>query len=74
MISVKVIEIKSMKPCLMVRVSLTFNSILRYTAEEKFTNSDGEADFDANPGEGKVWVNNSIQYEGYLEGQIVVFI
>ena len=73
MISVTVIEAKSMERYPNVRVALGIN--WRGATEYKLTDSNGQAHFDVEPvGKGQVFVNGSKKYEGYLEAQIVVFI
>ena len=40
----------------------------------KWTDSRGEAHFDTSPGDGKVFVSGSTEYDGYLSRRIVIYI
>ncbi len=75
MISVKVIRQSSGQPAEGKKVALGFTEILRSgVTETKFTDRNGEAHFDTKNGEGKVFVDGSTKYTGYLSGRIVVYI
>lgn len=74
MITVKVITQSSGKPAKGKRVSLGFSGLLRGVTSSEYTDSNGEAHFNADNGEGKVYVNGSEKYKGYLSGRIVVYI
>ena len=55
------------------KVFVSFSSVMRGCAEE-WTNSDGDANFNVDPGNGKVVVDGSIVMTGHLSGRIVVYI
>jgi hypothetical protein len=75
MFTVKVVAKKSGKPAERKRVSASFNGILRGgSTGEKYTDSLGEAHFTNQPGIGKVYVDGQPQFEGRLEGRVVVYI
>ncbi len=44
------------------------------TSNEQRTDSDGEAHFDVESTDGKVYVDGSTQYEGRLAGRVVIYI
>lgn len=74
MITVKVILQSSGKPVEHKRVSLGFSSLLRGVTSSEYTNKSGEAHFDADNGEGEVYINGSSKHKGYLSGRVVVYI
>ena len=73
MITVKVVRQSSGKPAEGVEVSLSFGFGRGVTDRER-TNSNGEAHFDADNGDGKVYVDGSQKHSGHLSGRVVVYI
>lgn len=73
MITVKVVRQSSGKPAEGVEVSLGFGFGRGVTNRER-TDKNGEAHFDADNGEGKVYVDGSQKHSGYLSGRVVVYI
>lgn len=74
MVSVKVCWRKSGKPAEGKKVSVSFDGLSRGITSNEYTNNNGEAHFNADPGSGKVFVDGSTVYNGRIEGQIVVYI
>lgn len=74
MVSVKVIRQSSGKPESGAKVALGFDGFSRGVTSDQWTDSNGEAHFDAEPGNGKVFVSGHTEYDGYLSGQVVVYI
>ncbi len=56
------------------KVSLAFDSMLRGSTDSEYTDSEGEAHFDAENGDGKVFVDGSTKHKGKLAGRVVVYI
>ena len=73
MITVKVVRQSSGNPAVGEEVSLGFGFGRGVTGRER-TDSNGEAHFDADNGEGEVYVNGSQKHKGYLSGRVVVYI
>jgi hypothetical protein len=72
MITVKVYYESSDEPAIYKEVPLGVEGLFR--TDSKLTDSDGEALFNVEPCEGKVYVNGSIAYKGYLKERIVVYL
>lgn len=73
MITVKVIRESTGSPIKGARVALGFSSLGRGVTSNEYTDDEGEAHFDADNGDGKVFVNGSTEYEGYLQGRLVIY-
>ena len=73
MVSVKVVSKSSGKPVKGAKVSIGFGFLSGITSA-KFTDSSGEAHFDASPGEGTVYVNGREVKKGHLSGMVVVYV
>ena len=75
MITVKVIRQSDGKPAKDRKVALGFNGIFTGgVTKTQYTDSNGEAHFEADNGNGKVFVDGSSKHEGYLSGRIVIYI
>lgn len=74
MVTVKVMSHSSGKPVSGKRVSLFFDGLIRGGSGEQRTDSQGEAHFDNDPGNGKVYVDGRNTHEGRLAGRVVVYI
>ncbi len=74
MITVKVIYQSSGKPAEGKKVALGFSSLLRGVTSGEYTDRNGEAYFEADNGDGEVYVGGSKKHKGYLSGRIVVYI
>jgi hypothetical protein len=72
MITVKVCYESSDEPAIDKVVSLGVEGLFR--TDSQLTDSDGEALFNVEPREGRVFVNGSIAYKGYLKERIVVYV
>jgi hypothetical protein len=74
MITVKVYYESSDEPAIGKIVSLGGEKLEK--ADSQFTDNDGEALFNVEPREGRVFVfvNGSIAYKGYLREKIVVYV
>jgi hypothetical protein len=62
---------RSAKGC---KVSLGFDGWSRGVTNSEYTDSDGEAHFDADSGSGEVYVDGTTKYKGKLAGRVVVYI
>ena len=74
MITVKVFSRNSGKPVTGRKVVISFDSLIRGITSPQYTNDDGEAHFDADNGNGKVYVDGTTKYDGYLSDRIEVYI
>ena len=75
MITVKVVRQSSGKPEAGRKVSLGFNALLSGgVTNSEYTDSNGEAHFNSENGDGQVYVDGSTKHKGYLSGRIVVYI
>lgn len=73
MITVKVVSQSSGKPLSGKRVMLNFSGLLRGHSTE-YTDSNGEAHFNSDNGEGEVYVDGTAKHKGRLAGRVVVYI
>ena len=73
MVTVKVDWTSTGRPAGNQRVSVSFDG-LRGVTSSQITDSNGEAQFDADPGSGKVIVNGTTKHSGRLQGRVVVYI
>jgi hypothetical protein len=62
------------KPAEGKKVALGFSSLLRGVTSGEYTDRHGEAHFNADNGNGKVYVPGTTRHEGYLSGRVVVYI
>jgi hypothetical protein len=75
MITVKVVRRSSGNPVKGKKVALGIDAIFSGgVTKGEWTDSNGEAHFDVKPNHGKVFVDGSSEYEGYLSGRIVVYV
>jgi hypothetical protein len=75
MITVKVCYESSGKPAKDKKVSIGVDSLFSDgVTDSVWTDSNGEAHFDIEPCNGKVFVDGSTAHKGYLKGRIVVYI
>lgn len=75
MVTVKVVRRSSGDPVKGKKVALGIGAIFSGgVTDSQWTDSNGEAHFDVKPNQGKVFVNGSKEYEGYLSGRVVVYI
>jgi hypothetical protein len=73
-ITIKVCHESTGHPARRARVSLGFSSAFRGVTHDQLTGDEGEAHFDADKGEGEVYVNGRSRYKGRLAGRVVVYI
>ena len=74
MITVKVVSQSSGKPVEGKKVALGFDGLLRGITASEYTDRNGEAHFNADSGEGKVFVNGSSKFHGRLSGRVIIYI
>lgn len=74
MVSVKVISKSSSKPVQGASVSIGFSGLTRGISSTEYTNSNGEAHFNVDPGDGTVYVRGNTVKKGYLSGMVVVYV
>lgn len=75
MVTVKVIWRDTGKPVHGSRVAIGLDGLLSggVTGTE-YTDDDGEAHFEIDPGSGEVYVDGDTKYRGRIAGRIVVYI
>lgn len=75
MVTVKLVSRSSGKPIKGKKVALGMEHMIGTgVTSGKWTDSNGEAHFDVNPGQGKVYVDGSKEHSGKLSGRVVVYI
>jgi len=74
MVSVKVCWQKTGKPAENKKVVLSFDGMFGGQSKHEYTNHNGDAHFENDPGQGKVYVDGNTAFTGRLEGRIVVYI
>jgi hypothetical protein len=75
MVTVKVLSESTGKPVSGKRISLWFDGLLRGgSSSDQRTDSQGEAHFNNDPGNGTVYVDGTNVHQGYLQGRVVVYI
>ena len=75
MVTVKVVYKSSGRSAKDQKVALEIKSWLAGgVTSGKWTDSNGEAHFDVSPNEGRVFVNGTTRFSGYLSGRVVVYI
>jgi len=74
MFTIKIVRKDSGKPAKGERVAVGFSGFFGGVTNSEYTNSDGEAHFDSDPGEGEVYVNGKTKFKGRIAGRIVVYI
>ncbi len=74
MVSVKVVSKSSGKPVQGASVSIGFLGLTRGISSTEYTDSNGEAHFNVDPGEGTVYVRGNDVKKGYLSGLVVVYV
>jgi hypothetical protein len=74
MVTVRVLYGDTGKAAERAKVSLGFSGLLRGVTRDEFTDRNGDAHFDAEPGTGKVFVKGKKVHEGYLSGRVIVYI
>ena len=74
MVSVQVAYRSTGKPASSVKVSIGFDGFSRGFSRDEYTDSDGFAHFDNEPGRGTIYVSGSRVHEGQSAGKTVVYI
>lgn len=75
MVTVKVVHKSSGKPAEGKKVSLYVSRFMASgVTKDQRTDSNGEAHFDIESTDGKVYVDGSTEYEGRLAGRVVIYI
>ena len=74
MVTVKVCYKSTGKAAKGKRVSLGFSGLTRGLSGPEYTNSSGEAHFNADSGSGEVYVDGKTVYKGRLAGRVVVYV
>jgi len=75
MVTVRVIHQSSGKPVKGKKVALGISGLFSGgVTKAEWTDANGDAHFAVKPNHGKVFVNGSNKYEGYLSGRVVVYI
>lgn len=74
MFTIRVIESSTGEPVHNKKVSVVFDGWFRGVAKDQYTDKNGEAHFSEDNGEGKVYVQGRKEYEGKIQGRIVIYI
>ena len=75
MITVQVFYESNGKPAASQKVSLHFNAIFSGgSSDTVYTDSNGEAHFNNDNGDGEVYVNSKVKHKGRLAGRIITYI
>jgi len=76
MVSVKVCDARSGRPLENSKVALCFDRgmLSGGFTETRYTDRNGEAHFDTEPGHGRIFVNGKAQGEKALKGLMVVYV
>lgn len=75
MITVRIMSKSSGKPVKDKKVALGIDALFSGgVTKGQWSDSHGEAHFDVKPNYGKVFVNGSTKYEGFLSGTITVSV
>jgi hypothetical protein len=73
MLTIKVIERQSGRPMKREKVGICFSGWTGGCTDE-WTDYEGDAHFDLNPGNGEVFFNGKSVYKGRIEGRVVVYV
>lgn len=81
MFTIRVISSSTGKPARSVSVSVSFDGFFGGVTKSVYTDDEGEAEFDYNPGSGKIYVNeggfmaiSQEVYHGPIQGRKTVYI
>lgn len=74
MFTVKVIERSTGRPVEYKKVGIIFDGLFKGMTKDLYTDSDGEAHFDYDNGEGSIYISGEKVYEGRIEGRKVIYI
>jgi len=73
-LTVKVCAESDGRPLKKAHVVLEFDGMLHGVAGDEWTDGSGEAQFDCEAGQGKVFVKGQTAYRGQLAGRVVVYV
>lgn len=74
MFTIKVVDRSSGRPVFGKKVQVFFDGFFRGHTSNEYTDDEGEAHFDYDNGDGKVYVGSEEVYEGYISGRKIVYI
>ncbi|MDR0602984.1 MAG: hypothetical protein LBG80_01605 [Bacteroidales bacterium] len=74
MFTIQVFERSTGRPAYYKKVSVGFKGLFRGFSKDQYTDRNGEAHFSEDNGEGTVYVQGKPEYDGRIEGRIVVYI
>ncbi len=74
MVTVMVVRQSTGKPVDGIRVSVGFDGLFRGMSKEEYTNNNGEAHFNNDPGDGEIFVDGMCEFKGRIEGKKVIYI
>jgi len=74
MVSVKVISKTTGNAMKSQKVSIGFSGFFRGFSETVYSDGNGEANFNNDPGEGTIYVNGNAVYRGLISGMKYVYI
>ncbi|MBV6506221.1 MAG: hypothetical protein ILNGONEN_01793 [Syntrophorhabdaceae bacterium] len=74
MVTIKVAWESTGKPVKGSRVAIGLSGFSGGVTNEEYTDDNGEAHFDVDPGQGEVYVDGSKKFKGRVSGRIVIYI
>jgi hypothetical protein len=74
MVTIKVLWRDTGKPAKGSRVAIGFDGFTRGVTDSEYSDSDGEAHFDAESDSGEVYVDGDTKHRGRIAGRVVVYI
>lgn len=74
MISIKVVCSSTGKPVAGSRVVIGFEGVFRGISKGHYTDSNGEVDFDNDPGDGVIFVDGTQEFQGRIEGRKLIYL
>ncbi len=74
MVTVKVVWENTGKPVKDSRVAIYLSGFSGGVTNEEYTNDNGEAHFDVDPGQGEIYVDGSTKFKGRISGRTVIYI
>ena len=74
MYTIKVIDTRDGRPVEYTKVGVVYHGFFPGSTKDLSTDSNGEAHFDYDNGNGEVYVNGKKPYDGEIKGRIVIYI
>ncbi len=74
MFTVKVFDEKSGEPACNKKVSVCFDGLLRGFSKPQYTDREGEAHFIEDNGNGTIYIQGKVVYQGKIQGRKILYI